>query len=470
MPLARTSASRPTTRSLTRRVVGVFAATGLATTLGWAAVAVPAAQADDQQPVNVTNVVTKSQKAEAWQEISVNADWNADHPKAGQTLTVDLGEGLRWASGVDFKLVKRDDPSVTLGDCTAVINSQHLTCSLNDTVEQWDHVDGTLSARGQITTDLIGKTESTVVVNGKTFKVIPGDSDGDGTCDTDHCDGVIPQQPLKQTVKTGWMSALEDGTYTWTWLVNVYGSTSYTVVDTSAEYRGVQCTDSDWSKRWKPQDVKYDKDSHTLTWSVESSESVCRVFYTSTSGTDSDTKDNTATVNGKDLTATAKALTVGKGDGEGTSPTPTPPAPTEPAPTEPAPTTEPTPAPQPSNPSNNGSNESSGSDRNAGENAPVLPEVPIEPGPGVDDENANPADGQNPAPGAENPAPEQPAAPVDAGEHVAATTDAAAAAPAPEPKKPALAHTGAAAGVTGLVAVVALVAGGVGLKLSRRRA
>ncbi len=471
MPLARTSASRPTTRSLTRRVVGVFAATGLATTLGWAAVAVPAAQADDQQPVNVTNVVTKSQKAEAWQEISVNADWNADHPKAGQTLTVDLGEGLRWASGVDFKLVKRDDPSVTLGDCTAVINSQHLTCSLNDTVEQWDHVDGTLSARGQITTDLIGKTESTVVVNGKTFKVIPGDSDGDGTCDTDHCDGVIPQQPLKQTVKTGWMSALEDGTYTWTWLVNVYGSTSYTVVDPSAEYRGVQCTDSDWSKRWKPQDVKYDKDSHTLTWSVESSESVCRVFYTSTSGTDSDTKDNTATVNGKDLTATAKALTVGKGDGEGTSPTPTPSAPTEPAPTEPAPTTEPTPAPQPSNPSNSGSNESSGSDRNAGENAPVLPEVPIEPGPGVDDENANPADGQNPAPGAENPAPEQPAAPAaDAGEAAAATTDSAAAAPAPEPKKPALAHTGAAAGVTGLVAVAALAAGGLGLKLSRRRA
>ena len=53
MPLARTSASRPTTRSLTRRVVGVFAATGLATTLGWAALAVPVAQADDPGPVNV---------------------------------------------------------------------------------------------------------------------------------------------------------------------------------------------------------------------------------------------------------------------------------------------------------------------------------------------------------------------------------------------------------------------------------
>ena len=467
MPLARTSASRPTTRSLTRRVVGVFAATGLATTLGWAAVAVPAAQADDQQPVNVTNVVTKSQKAEAWQEISVNADWNADHPKAGQTLTVDLGEGLRWASGVDFKLVKRDDPSVTLGDCTAVINSQHLTCSLNDTVEQWDHVDGTLSARGQITTDLIGKTESTVVVNGKTFKVIPGDSDGDGTCDTDHCDGVIPQQPLKQTVKTGWMSALEDGTYTWTWLVNVYGSTSYTVVDPSAEYRGVQCTDSDWSKRWKPQDVKYDKDSHTLTWSVESSESVCRVFYTSTSGTDSDTKDNTATVNGENLTATAKARTVGQGDGDGTNdePTPTPSV----VPTEPAPTAEPTATP--TNPSNHGgSNDAGGNERKGGGDVeipanPVLPEVPIEP----DDGAEKPGDNGQGQGGAEKPAaPEQPAAPA-AGEPVAATTDAVAA-PATEPKKPALAHTGAAAGATGLAAVAALAAGGLGLKLSRRRA
>ena len=69
MPLARTIASRSATRSLARRLVGVFAATGLATTLGWAAVAAPVAQADDPAPVDVTNVVTKSKQAEAWQEI-----------------------------------------------------------------------------------------------------------------------------------------------------------------------------------------------------------------------------------------------------------------------------------------------------------------------------------------------------------------------------------------------------------------
>lgn len=383
MPLARTIASRSATRSLARRLVGVFAATGLATTLGWAAVAAPVAQADDPAPVDVTNVVTKSKQAEAWQEIEVNADWSANSPRAGQTLTVDLGEGLHWASGVDFKLVKKDDESVTLGDCTAAINSQHLTCTLNSSVEQWDHVDGTLWARGQLTTDLIGKTESSVVVNGKTFRVVPGDSDGDGVCDTDHCDGVIPEQPRKELIKTGWLSNVKDGAYTWTWGVNVYGSTSYTVVDSDAAYDTVECTDTDWSNKWKPQDAKYDKDSHTVTWTVSSPETVCRVFYMSTSTADS--KDNTATVNGQSLSATANAVAVGRGDGNGTT---------------------------------------------------------------------NPA----PAPGEGEPAPEKPAAPT------------AAASKAPEEaKKPALAHTGAAAGTAGLVAVAALAAGGLGLTLSRRR-
>ena len=424
MPLARTIASRSATRSLARRLVGVFAATGLATTLGWAAVAAPVAQADDPAPVDVTNVVTKSKQAEAWQEIEVNADWSANSPRAGQTLTVDLGEGLHWASGVDFKLVKKDDESVTLGDCSAAITSQHLTCTLNSSVEQWDHVDGTLWARGQLTTDLIGKTESSVVVNGKTFRVVPGDSDGDGVCDTDHCDGVIPEQPRKELIKTGWLSNVKDGAYTWTWGVNVYGSTSYTVVDSDAAYDTVECTDTDWSNKWKPQDAKYDKDSHTVTWTVSSPETVCRVFYMSTSTADS--KDNTATVNGQSLSATANAVAVGRGDGNGTTnPAPAPTPSTTPAPT---PSDDSTPVPTPS--------------ETFAAGAPVEPAPPV---------NA-------PAPGEGEPAPEKPAAPT------------AAASKAPEEaKKPALAHTGAAAGTAGLVAVAALAAGGLGLTLSRRR-
>ena len=422
MPLARTIASRSATRSLARRLVGVFAATGLATTLGWAAVAAPVAQADDPAPVDVTNVVTKSKQAEAWQEIEVNADWSANSPRAGQTLTVDLGEGLHWASGVDFKLVKKDDESVTLGDCSAAINSQHLTCTLNSSVEQWDHVDGTLWARGQLTTDLIGKTESSVVVNGKTFRVVPGDSDGDGVCDTDHCDGVIPEQPRKELIKTGWLSNVKDGAYTWTWGVNVYGSTSYTVVDSDAAYDTVECTDTDWSNKWKPQDAKYDKDSHTVTWTVSSPETVCRVFYMSTSTADS--KDNTATVNGQSLSATANAVAVGRGDGNGTTnPAPAPTPSTTPAPT---PSDDSTPAPTPSETFGAGA-------------PPVEPVPPVEPQ----------------APG--EPAPEKPAPSTTASK-------------APEEaKKPALARTGAATGTAGLVAVAALAAGGLGLTLSRRR-
>lgn len=471
MPLARTIASRSVTRSLARRMVGVFAAAGLATTLGWAAAAVPAAQADDSTPVKVTNVVTTSRQAEAWQEIGINADWTADSPKAGQTLTVDLGNGLRWASGVDFKLVKKGDDSVDLGDCTAEINSKHLTCTLNSTVEQWSHIDGTLWARGQITNELIGQKETTINVNGKDFKVVPGDSDGDGVCDTDHCDGVIPEQPLKKTIKTGWLSDLKNGTYTWTWAVNVYGATSYTIVDTDAAFHNVECTDTDWSKTWIPADVKNDEATHTLTWTTSSTETVCRVYYTSTSAVD--TAGNTATVNGKNQVAEAKAMTVGSGDGDGFNPTP----PATPTPT-PEPSVTPEPSSSPSSPSMQEPTPSPTSSKGVPEihERPTAPPIPDEPAPPAapvpeDRGPVGPAP-ENPAPAApapENPAPAAPADPAPAGPQEPSASQPAAS-KTPEAKKPALARTGAAAGVTGLVAVAALAAGGLGLRLARRRA
>ncbi|MDO4242524.1 MAG: hypothetical protein Q4C85_01950 [Actinomyces sp.] len=193
----RTASRRPVRRALASLAAGL-----LALPLGWAALTPAPAAADDA--VTVDSVTVTSSKAEAWATIDLVANWHAVDPEAGQTFTIELGEGLRWPPGLSFSLVDSDRPEVAVGDCTASQGDATLTCTLNTEVDQWDRLDGTLTARAQITGDLIGSTTTTIVVGGTTVEVVPGDLDGDGVCDTT-CDGVIPEQAEPVTRKTGWL-------------------------------------------------------------------------------------------------------------------------------------------------------------------------------------------------------------------------------------------------------------------------
>ena len=58
MPQTRSALSRRAAPAVVRRLVGALAATGLATTLGWAALASPAAQASDDVSAFSEVVVT----------------------------------------------------------------------------------------------------------------------------------------------------------------------------------------------------------------------------------------------------------------------------------------------------------------------------------------------------------------------------------------------------------------------------
>ncbi|MFC2659944.1 MAG: Ig-like domain-containing protein [Actinomyces sp.] len=391
MPQTRSALSRRAAPAVVRRLVGALAATGLATTLGWAALASPAAQASDD--VTVSNVTTTSEKAETWATVNLTADWSADHPTAGQTLTVTLGDGLKWPDGLDFKLINKDAPDVSIGDCAAAADTGTLTCTLNKNVEQWNHVDGSLWAHGQLTDQAVGKTSLSVTVNDRTATVVPGDGNGDGTCDAG-CGGVTAPPADKDTHKSGWFTKKEDGTYTWTWDVNVNGSKEYTVVDHNATFQEVACTDSDWTKSWKPENVTTNGDS--VHWTVPSADTVCHARYTTQTTTDS--ASNTATVNDKQYDATTDAQAIGGGDGVGVaappSTTSTPSA---------TPSASPTPTPTPSETSS----------------APAVPP------------SSTPSE----------------SAPV-------ATPPSAT--PSKTPGTPSLARTGAAAATAGLVAVVAM--------------
>ena len=57
MPQTRSALSRRAAPAVVRRLVGALAATGLATTLGWAALASPAAQASDDATVSKTHAL-----------------------------------------------------------------------------------------------------------------------------------------------------------------------------------------------------------------------------------------------------------------------------------------------------------------------------------------------------------------------------------------------------------------------------
>ena len=329
MPLTDTLRSRATVRSAARRALGVLVAGGLATTLGWTALTAPEAQAAGT--VEVTGITTRTlhgddpTTVQAWQRIDITANWTDKNPAAGDTISLALGEGLRWPGGVNFQLTKKGDESVKIGDCSVHEADKTLICTLNDTVEQWDSIDdGELTVHAQMTDKMIGKTQTTVTVNGTDFTVIPGDDNNDGTCDIS-CDGVIPKKADPNSFKIGWLSRVnEDGSYVWTWEVNVSGATSYKVVDQGGDYRYVECTDSDWGHYWRPQDAAYNEETRTVTWTTAAATTVCHVLYTSGSTAGSVSNDAVVNDSATTLTATATANALGEGYGDGSNATPTP--------------------------------------------------------------------------------------------------------------------------------------------------
>ena len=271
-------------RTVTRAAAGLLAA-GL-TVAGALVLPAPAQAA---RSVEVTKVTVTSESVYEWSLVGVAAEWTVHKPAKGDVIKISLGEGLQWHQAIDFNLTALNDPAVKVGDCKADYGKNTLTCVLNDKVTQWDSVVGTLTAKAQMTS-----------ANGTVGALVPGDKDGDGTCDAD-CGPVRPEQVSRDQYKNGWLRGHSKGTYTWTWSINTTGATSYTVLDPTAEKLDyVVCTPgSTWDGRYNPEDARWDNSTRTLTWTARAATDVCRAFLISTSTTDS--ASNTATVNGQDL-------------------------------------------------------------------------------------------------------------------------------------------------------------------------
>lgn len=318
MPRA-TSHHKPSRRHALRRALVVLVAGFAAMTLGWAG---PGAVAQAEEVFTVDSVVVRSVKAEAWSSLEIDATWLASAPREGQSFTIALGDGLRWPAALNFPLVDEQDPSVSVGDCVVGEGASRMVCTLNAAVEQWSSATGSLTATAQMTDALVGATSSSMVVAGRSVTVVPGDADGDGACDAG-CGGVLPQQANPSTYKVGWLAEVApNGTYSWTWDVNVHGSTQYTVLDEGVVLEDVQCTTSDWSAAL-PVTPDVAAETGAVSWEVDSPDAVCRARFSSSGLNTSVT--NTATVNGVAYTAAAEAWSLGSGSVTGTIPqTPTP--------------------------------------------------------------------------------------------------------------------------------------------------
>ncbi len=471
------------------------------------------AQAADSDNIKVTDVKVTSEArqrpvnglaVEAWDKVSLQAKWEATAPKAGDSFTVKLGEGMEWYGSLAFNLLDQDGSDV--GNCTFTVGSQDMTCTLTSGAEKWDKLtDGTLTAQAQINNKGIGLKQSTVQVGPTTAPIVFGDSDGDGTCDTG-CDGVKPNYPEANPFKSGWFNGInEQGKYVFMWEVRAQNTggaknTHWVVKDPGANYvaDSVLCTTGSWQEGQGVANVKVAPGwpREQIEFDAPSADSVCRVrFYTTTEPTKA-AQANTATVN--DQTYSRNGITAteaGSGNAQGgknATPTPTPTATTPnnsntpPTATPSAPETvtpsatpsapeETTPAPAPSAPETTAPAPLPTAPATTEAPAPAPAPLPTAP---ATTEAPAPAPAPATTPAATAPATTEAAAPAPAPQQPGAQAPKSPAAPAPaapapsnsQPtSKPSLAKTGASIMVPVLIAG-AVIGGGILLVRRGRRA
>lgn len=287
-----------------------------------------------------SNVVTTSESTSAYSRVTLAFDQHVTDPAEGDTFTVSLGPGLAFPSGTDFQVLDRTT-GLAVAECTVAAGTQTLTCTVNAAGATFDSLDMHVTAWAQVMGDAIGKDELSVTVNGTAYRIVPGDTDGDGTCDVD-CGPIHGDRPPAKVVKYGWYVDAD----TVRWGIVLAGATDYTVTDEAllngASYVYAECTSngSDWQSGHK---VQAAVSGDVMTLSAPADETCRIILQQDVTGTVS---HNTASVNGKSVSGTAKFSAGGAGAADAsTSPTPTA-TPTEEPTTEPTPE-ETTPAPEP---------------------------------------------------------------------------------------------------------------------------
>lgn len=281
----------------------------------------------------ITSVSATSESADTWTKVVIDATWEADAPKAGDSFTVSLSQGLSWPKSLSSFWVITYTDGTNIGDCSWP-GGPTITCTLNEAASEYDHLtDGTFHAEA-VRTEVWDSSKGTLRVYVGNAEAIVNDKDHDGTCDA-LCDTIDPKV-TETTRKVGWHEKDEDGQHVYHWDVYLSGYTNYIVTDPGAKrVFGPTCTSTSWTDGYEP---NWTEESGKYTVTPRSASDACRIRFETRS---IDTQvSNTAYVNG--VTQEAKAFWKARGNAGADGANDLAPAPS------PSPTPSASPSPEPS--------------------------------------------------------------------------------------------------------------------------
>ena len=355
-----------------RKVMGVLTAFVLTAT--WASTAMAAPQAADTAAdaaavsaagadraaadggITITNVQTGGNFGDKFSvnaPININIQYEGKAVAKGAQFGVQLGEGLKLPDGfkgVPLKATALSGEEKTIGQCTAAGGA--FTCTVTEDPKavlggNGDLKNGYVKLEAIIDKSSTGKTETDIVVDGATHKVLLGK-------------GVIGEPVTLENAKFCSSSGMDGDAYKyWCWIqAKASAGTEIVITENRADAAwktGVSCVHAEATADWTQviEKPKSKKDGQKLTFTVpDGGDWVCRVGVSVTTSEKSMT--NEAAINGSTVSDTAKWRARGSSgadtDEDATPPAPTPtptPEPTPEQPKPPAPDTEQPPAPAP---------------------------------------------------------------------------------------------------------------------------
>ncbi|KAB1662471.1 hypothetical protein F8O01_00535 [Pseudoclavibacter chungangensis] len=144
-------------------VVGVLIAL---TGLFGVSTAASAAEIPNSGDSGISNVKTDKQQYAHWEYVEVTFDWTVPNgSKAGDTMTLELPEGLDWASIADFTMTVSESDSTPVADVSIDRAAGVLTITLLPYVEAHRDVTGSANFRSTFNTEKVDVNTPTQTVD-----------------------------------------------------------------------------------------------------------------------------------------------------------------------------------------------------------------------------------------------------------------------------------------------------------------
>lgn len=273
------------------------------------------------EPITAKITAISSGSSQVSSPVTVKGTWSAKKLEVGQTFKVE-STAINWAYDFPFMV----DSGDKIGSCKA--DKGVLTCTVDNVPEKLatkNDFSGMWLTTARLQESVVSKKTGEITLDGVTYPFAFGDTDGDGTCDSD-CNGGHYEDAKPENSKWGW--ANPDGTTSWmiTWIaepgVKYSVHDGYTKLSTS-----VKCAKGD---TWDPNTSVYITalrvNDYTIEFTAPEGVKTCVTYTPEPMPTPTGSKfvTNVANVNGIELERTIDVKVNSWTNGDGTTPAPQP--------------------------------------------------------------------------------------------------------------------------------------------------